>query len=99
MPILRIDLQEGFRGDKVVVRVNGKEVLQRAVKTRVQTGLAAIEQLDVAPGDITVEVELPERRISGTFHLQGGRDTYVGVSVSANGKLTHKTSLEPFGYL
>ena len=28
MPILRIDLQEGFTNDTVVVRVNGREVFR-----------------------------------------------------------------------
>ncbi len=60
MPVLHINLQEGFANDTVVVRVNGQEVFNRtSVKTRLQIGLANAFEVDVPEGSADIQIALP----------------------------------------
>ena len=98
MPTLRVDLQEGFAGDTVQVRLNGKELLREpGVRTRLQTGLARLIETE-AQGEATLEIAIEERQLRETIRLNVSSPTYVGVSVKGNG-LVHQVSGEPFGYL
>jgi hypothetical protein len=98
MPTLRVDLQEGFAGDTVQVRLNGKELLREAgVRTRLQTGLARLIETE-AQGKANLEIALEERKLRATIPLDVSSATYVGVSVTGDG-LIHQLSGEPFGYL
>ncbi len=100
MPLLHTALQEGFAGDAVVLRVNGREVFHReGVQTRRQIGLAATHEEQLPAGPITIEVSLPERQLTEILPLSLSHDTYLGVSVNPQGKLTHVISREPFGYV
>ena len=83
-----------------MLRINGREVFQRdAVKTRAQIGLAITHEEELPAGPVTVEVSLPARKLVEIFPLMLSHDTYIGVSVSPQGQLTHVISAEPFGYV
>jgi len=100
MPTLHTALQEGFTDDEVILRIDGREVFhQSGVKTRLQIGLAATHEAQVTPGPVSVEVELPARRLARTLPLQVSEDTFLGVSLEAAGTLRHVISHEPFGYV
>ncbi|MGH7945829.1 MAG: hypothetical protein ACREH8_19205 [Opitutaceae bacterium] len=100
MPLLHTALQEGFSGEEVVVRVGGREVLhQSGVKTRTQIGLAATHEVQVPPGPVSIQISLPGRTLDLTVPLQVTKDTYLGVSVSPEGKIRHTVTHEPFGYV
>ncbi len=98
MKALRIALQDGFEGDQVVVKVNGKEVFkQENVKTKRQIGKAASFEVEVEEGTANVEVSLPLKNLSETIAFKVSGEAYLGVSI-AEGKIGHKVSSEPFRY-
>jgi hypothetical protein len=95
MPAVTVDLQEGFTGDEVIVRVNGREVKRcPAVRTKRTLGLAESVGLDVPDGPVTLEVAVPAKGVTGTVDL---RHSQVGVSVSDSG-LHFIQSDQEFGY-
>jgi hypothetical protein len=100
MALIHIDLQEGFEGDTVLIRVNGEEVFRRpVVKTRLQIGLADSIQLELPAGLVNIEVALPLRKLSESKALQVSAAVYLGVSVTREGKISYRISKEPFGYM
>jgi len=100
MPVLRVNLQEGFANDTVVVRVNGQEVFNKtSVKTRPQIGLANAFEVDVPEGSVDIQIALPLKNVSESFELQVSNPIHLGVSITHEGRITHQISQEPFGYL
>ena len=98
MTAIRIALQDGFDGDTVVVKVNGKEVFkQENVNTKRQIGKAASFEVEVAEGSANVEVSLPLKNLSETIACKVSGEVYLGVSV-AEDKIEHRVSSEPFRY-
>jgi hypothetical protein len=99
MPVLRIDLRDGFADDAVVVRVDGREVLRRdSLSTRTQVGLAHSLTVEAA-GAVAVEVALPKRHLSETIRLEVAAPRHLGVSIGRDGRLMHEISDAPFRYL
>ena len=79
---LAVALEEGFEEDLVVVRVDGEEVLRRqGVTTDVRIGRAHAFDVRVERLPATVEVELPDRGISGRTTLEAETSTHLSVSV------------------
>jgi len=100
MGLLHLALQSGFVNDAVVVTVNGKEVLQKpSVRTRTQIGLAEELTAEIGPGVNVVKVTLPGRQVAEETTIEGPSDAYLGVWLSADGKLNWRHSQEPFGYV
>ena len=100
MPLLHIALQEGFAGEPVVLRCQQREVFnQPDVKTRTQIGLATTFEEELPTGPVSLEVNLPKRNLTKTVSLTLSQATYVGVSVSEEGRIVHTVSSEPFGYV
>ncbi|MCA1991950.1 MAG: hypothetical protein LDL41_07875 [Coleofasciculus sp. S288] len=100
MALLTVDLQDGFAGDFVVIRVNEREVFRReGVKTRFQTGYADSFEVNVQEGSATVEVALPKKNVSKSITVQVSNPIYLGVSITPEGKISYRVSQEPFGYL
>lgn len=98
--MLHTALQEGFSGDEVVVRIDGREVFHRSgVKTRTQIGRAATHEENVPAGAVAVEISLPARKLGLRLPLQLTQDTYLGVSLTPEGQIAHVLSHEPFGYV
>jgi hypothetical protein len=102
MPTLHIALQDGFTGESVIVRVNGAKVFQQpAVRTRFQIGLAERFEVEVATPVAEVEVEVPAKGrrslISVPFDIPEKR--WLGISIGADGTLTHQIAKEDFGYV
>ena len=95
MPPVTIDLQEGFTGDEVIFRVNGREVKRYpAVQTKRTLGLAESVALDVPDGPVTLEVAVPAKGVSGVVDV---RHSQVGVSVGDSG-IQFIQSDQEFGY-
>ncbi len=99
MHTLRVDLQEGFTGQEVVVRIAGRERYRESVKTRLQTGLAALVEFSVPTGQLDLEIELAQSHEVRRIPLAIERDTYVCVSLDSRSALTHTVAHEPPGYL
>ena len=98
MIALTIDLQEGFKGDKVVLYVNGEEVYRKnQVKTKRLLGMAGSFTTEVETGPVNVEIRVATQDLAETIPLQVSSDTYLGISV-VNGMIDPIVSEEPFGY-
>lgn len=98
MPLLHIDFQEGFEGEPVSARVDGREIFSKpAVRTRMQIGLADSCEVTLSDGDVSLEVTARTATLRVPLRLE--RDTWVGVSVSEDGDIVHRISSEPFGYV
>jgi hypothetical protein len=102
MAKLHVDLQEGFADDKVVVRVNGLEIFcQENLTSRPELGLAKTLEAEVEPGQVNIEVALPEKKLSKSIETEVRTETWVAFSID------HKTGkfVEPkvqdtlFGYV
>ena len=98
MPLLHIDLQEGFESEPVAISVNGQEAFHKpAVRTRTQIGLADSFELTLPPGDTTVQVTA--RGTTATFAVPLQDTVYVGISITPEGEIVQRTSSQAFGYL
>lgn len=99
MALLRIDLQEGFEDETVVIKVAGKEAFRKSnVRTKLQIGLADSFETTIEDGPVTVEIALPSKNLSEEIEVQGSTAAYLGVSV-IEGKIEHRISHEQFGYV
>jgi hypothetical protein len=96
---LSIDLQDGFKDDSVIIRINDEVVFdQHKVTTKMLTGLAGSINSDVQPGPVRININVETKRITGTISLVISEDTFLGISI-INGKIVHLVSGTPFGYL
>lgn len=99
MPLLHIALEEGFSGDAVLLRVDGRTVFDRQdVRTRTQIGLAAKCEVPLAVGEHTVEILLPQRQLSRAIPVSLDRDTFLALSVNDQSVEAPRISTEPFFY-
>lgn len=98
MATLRIDFQDGFTDDSVVVRVGGHEVYRGAnLRTSRLLGFAHTVSADVPAGRVMVEVEVTSRDIFGTAALEVEDAAYLGISIADDG-ISFQPSGGPFGY-
>jgi hypothetical protein len=98
--LLHVALQEGFANDSVQIHVNGREVFKKQnITTKTQIGFADSIELDLPKQPATVVVEVSSRRASETIALPQEDAVFLGISLSRDGRITHRISKEPFGYL
>ena len=97
---LTIDLQDGFSRDKIVVSIAGRVIYQQEnLSTRTQIGFAASFSTRVADELVTLSFLFPDRSDKPqTLALTIHDDTYLGVSLNAEGLVVSKTSNTPFMY-
>ena len=94
MPTLTIDLQDGFTGEDVIVRVNGREVSRLSgVHTKRMLGLAKSFEVAAPEGAVTLEIEVPGKA-RGTTEV---REPHVGVSLKGS-DVRFIANEKPFGY-
>jgi hypothetical protein len=95
-----IDLQDGFKNDTVVIRADGRELRrEEAVSTRFQIGKAKSATLALPEGDVTLEVEVPTRNQRATVPIDTSKPTFVGISLTTEGRLEVRVQEQPFGYM
>jgi len=94
---MNIALEEGFDNDRVLVSVNGKRFERSGVTTKLQIGLAEQFETHVADGTVTIDVELPERSLNGSYELDANDMVYLGISVEGQ-TLHFRHSSQTFGY-
>jgi hypothetical protein len=84
MPSLQIDFEDGFNGDTVVVRADGRELWrENDVTTNPVVSLATIARFDV-PAGAQVEVSVPTRRLTATERV---KTPYLEVRIDNEGEL------------
>ncbi|MFQ5347846.1 MAG: hypothetical protein ACE5ED_08380 [Rhodothalassiaceae bacterium] len=99
MPRLRVDLQDGFDGEAVLVELDGKAVYrQDEVRTRYQVGLADVIERDVADGRHALAIRLLRQDAAWQDSIDVKGETHVGVSLSASGTLEVTVEDRPFRY-
>ncbi|UVJ46426.1 hypothetical protein NVV94_13410 [Pseudomonas sp. LS1212] len=100
MAKLTIDLQDGFSKEKIVVSIAGRLIFQQEnLSTRTQIGLAASFSTTVAGGLVILSFLFPDRSDKPqTLSLTIHDDTYLGVSLDAEGLIVSKSSNAPFMY-
>ena len=100
MTALRIDLQDGFKDDVVIVFGGDEELLRlEAVTSRYQIGLARSETIELPAPMVTLEINVPTRRIAVELKLDTAKTGYLAVSIDATGALACRASREPFYYM
>lgn len=100
MAVLHVHLQDGFSGEPVRIRLDGKTVIENsAVTTRPQLGLAEIIPLELPAGRHTLEVQVPAHTQAETITLQPGQELHLGLSLGPDGGLSLRISESPFGYV
>ena len=103
MPQLKVDLQEGFAGELVILRLDGKELWRASPTTRTQIGLAETRTFEVrATADRALfEVEIPSRSVWSSYgFVPGHGELSVGVSVEeSSGAVSFRASTGQFGYV
>jgi len=98
MATLRVDFQDGFGDDEVIVSVDANEQVRRGgLTTKRVIGLAGKETIEVERGRHTVLVEVPGRGISNEVEVDVKDSTYLGVSI-ADGNISFIVRGEAFGY-
>ncbi len=99
MPMLTIDLQDGFASDEVVIQVNGQEIYRRnQVSTNYAISRAASVQQEVPAGRAVVKITLPLKGLAQEIPLAISGPTYLALSIM-DGRVSHSLSDEPFRYL
>ena len=88
--------QEGFSGQTVTLAVNGSTLLKFDAHTRLQTGLARIEALDVDAAQ-TITITLPDLAISADYRL-ASNDRWISVNLDDR-KLVVRSEHKRPGYL
>jgi hypothetical protein len=98
MAKLTIDLQEGFGGEDVVVRVDGREAArQSGVRTKRMLGYAGCLEVEVSADLVTVEIAVLSHKLENRIEVRPGETPYLGVSLSG-GQLNLLLHQEPFAY-
>jgi hypothetical protein len=98
MATLTIDLQEGFGGEDVVVRVDGQEVgRRRGVRTKRMLGYADSMKVEVHENRAKVEVVVPSCNLEKVIDVCPRETPYLGVSLSGS-QLNLLPYPKPFGY-
>ena len=92
-----LHLGEGFKGEAVVVEVDGAEMARLKIRTRMQIGLAHIEKLGKLKPGQTVAVRLPDLNLSVEHDVVAGRP-FILVTLE-NGALRLKARETMPGYL
>lgn len=96
--LLKIDLQEGFSEDTVVIQVNNREVFRkRGVTTKMILGLADSIELEVPDLSAIIKVALPSKGLSETISLPLDAPVYLGLSVM-NSQIAYIVDQKPFAY-
>jgi hypothetical protein len=88
--------QEGFAGETVTVAVDGQTRVSFKARTRLQTGLARIESLQLDPGQ-TVAIAVPELALHQTYRVAEG-DRWITINLVGGALVVRPAQASP-GYL
>lgn len=85
MAKVRIDLQEDFLNDKVIIHKDNETIFSNDnVSTRRQIGFAERIQFESATPTFTLKIELPQRNIAAQREITADRDVFIGVTLKDN---------------
>lgn len=93
---IELHFTEGFSGEEISILVEGRIVAEFSAQTKLQTGLAHIEMLDLPDGEeVVVNINRPKTSV----HLDvDASHPFVTFALQDGVLLTRKTDLRP-GYV
>jgi hypothetical protein len=97
---LIIAFEDGFLDDSVMVSVNNRQVYSKQkVTTKRIIGLAASTEIKgLQEGEIMIDIKVPSKSLSKQLPLKVSQRIYLMLSIH-NGKLVHRISDQPIGYM
>jgi hypothetical protein len=100
MNMLHIALQDGFRNDSVIIKVDGRTVFEKSGVTTNLT-ISYAEAVDVVVSNVTaaVEVSVPSRTQAAQRTVNVLETQYLAVNLSENGVPQLVPSKEMFHYM
>lgn len=100
MPMLHIALRDGFAGQHVRIKLNGRMVYDRAsVATDLRISRADALDVEAPPGTSHVTVTIDPGRISDATEVDAGSTPYLALDLEENGRMRWTPSTEPFRFL
>jgi len=100
MPKLHIALHDGFRGNHVVITVDGNVVFNRTgVKTDLRISRADAIDVDVAAASAAVAVNVDSGAVADTQTVEVAATPFLAIDLLDGGKLRFPRSAEPFRYM
>lgn len=98
MTKLRIDLRDGFSGDAVAIRLDGREVYRReGLTTDLRISRADGLEVEAPEGGAALEVET--RGGAARLQLDPAATPHVAVDLDPDGRPAVRASAEPFAFL
>jgi len=98
LPVLTIDLQDGYDDDAVVILVDGEEKYRNSsLKTDYAIGLTVSIQIRLPEGTVKLTINIPTHKLHADKRLDVDADIFVGVNI-VNGAISFRVSKERFEY-
>ncbi|HEX5977385.1 MAG TPA: hypothetical protein VFY68_08920 [Nitrososphaeraceae archaeon] len=99
---LFVDIQEGFKDDTLIVKVNGNDVfVKEHITTNLLYGPAASFSTDINEGLARMEAVVPHRNLQCSYEFQVDSDMYIAISIidpDGQENIRFISSDHPFGY-
>jgi len=96
---MKIDLQDGFENDEVVVKLDGREVFHKSgVSTDPRISRADGFDTSSTKAEGTVELDLPKKGKHATQSVKPGETPHIGISIR-DGQPLFRTQSQPFLYM
>ena len=100
MKKLHIALQDGFRGDSVIIKVDGQTVFEKTgLTTNLTISYADAVDVPVSTATVTLNITVTSRGQAVQRTLNVMETPYLAVSLSENGMLQLTPSKDMFHYM
>ncbi|MFY9558759.1 MAG: hypothetical protein WAQ52_00860 [Terriglobales bacterium] len=91
MPILHIDLRDGFNNDDVILYLNDREAArQSGVTTDLTISHAATIDVPAPEGPCTLRIDVPRQHISSRVQVNAADSPYVAIFLRDGAAQFHK---------
>jgi hypothetical protein len=99
MHSLHIALHEGFQGQTVTIRIDGKEVYRKAATTNLAIARADAVDVQVASDKVRVEIAIEPGAYRASTEVNVTEHPFVAVSLAPGGSISFQRSKEFFRYM
>ena len=80
MPVLHIDLREGFKQDDVILYLDDREAVRRSdVSTDLTISHAASLEVQAPAGSSTLRIEVPKQHVSSSTDVDPAETPFVAI--------------------
>jgi hypothetical protein len=99
MHSLHIALHEGFQGQTVTIRIDGKEVYKKAATTNLAISRADAFDVQVAADKVRIEISIEPGAYRESTEIDVTQHPFVAVSLAPGGGISFQPSKEFFRYM